>query len=37
LLAKDLLALVFKGILDRTKIDPAAIDEVIGTVAALER
>jgi acetyl-CoA C-acetyltransferase len=30
LLAKDLLALVFKGILDRTKIDPASIDEVIA-------
>ena len=28
LLAKDLLALVFKGILERTKIDPASIDEV---------
>ncbi len=30
LLAKDLLALVFKGILERTKIDPALIDEVIA-------
>ncbi len=30
LLARDLLALVFKGILERTKIDPASIDEVIA-------
>ena len=30
LLAKELLALVFKGILERTKIDPASIDEVIA-------
>ncbi|HTP09260.1 MAG TPA: thiolase family protein [Anaerolineae bacterium] len=30
LLAKDLLTLVFKGILERTKIDPASIDEVIA-------
>ena len=28
--AKDLLTLVFKGILERTKIDPASIDEVIA-------
>ena len=27
---KELLALVFKGILERTKIDPASIDEVIA-------
>jgi len=26
LLAKDLLALVFKSILERTKVDPASID-----------
>ncbi|HEY4721908.1 MAG TPA: thiolase family protein [Anaerolineae bacterium] len=30
LLAKDLLALVFKGVIDRLKIDPAQIDEVIA-------
>src|SRR5512135_2095656 len=30
LLAKDLLTLVFKSILERTKIDPASIDEVIA-------
>ena len=30
LLAKDLLALVFKGVIDRLKIDPARIDEVIA-------
>ncbi|NTU65230.1 MAG: thiolase family protein [Chloroflexi bacterium] len=30
LLAKDLLALVFKGVIERTKIDPASIDEVIA-------
>jgi acetyl-CoA C-acetyltransferase len=29
-LAKELLALVFKGLLERTKIDPASIDEVIA-------
>ena len=30
LLAKDLLALVFKSIIERNKLDPAAIDEVIA-------
>jgi acetyl-CoA C-acetyltransferase len=30
LLARDLLTLVFKGILERTKIEPASIDEVIA-------
>jgi len=28
--AQDLLTLVFKGVLERTKIDPASIDEVIA-------
>ncbi len=30
ILAKDLLALVFKAIIERNKIDPASIDEVIA-------
>src|SRR3972149_3573887 len=34
LLAKDLLALVFKGVIDRLKIDPAQIDEVIAGCSA---